>query len=62
MRFIITQDKTTFEALSGKLRLMQTLNATTETPTWIFLNSVGVNFTTPEYKDLRFCLSDTLFF
>lgn len=62
MRFIITQDKSTYEALIGKLRLMQTLNGHTETPTWIFLNSLGVNFSTPEYENLRFCLSDTMFF
>lgn len=62
MRFIITQDKSTYEALIGKLRLMQTLNSHTEAPTWIFLNSPGVNFSTPEYENLRFCLSDTMFF
>lgn len=62
MRFIMTQDKATYDALVGKLRLMQTLNANTENPTWIFLNSLSVNFSTPEFENLRFCLSDTMFF
>ena len=60
MRFIITQDKNTFKALSKQMPVFQTLNAHTKSPTWIFLNQL--NFESNDVEGLSFCLTDTLFF
>ena len=62
MRFIITQDERTFKTLSEKMPLFQVLNSHTEKPTWIFMNSIGLQFNQKGMEDLSFCLSDTLFF
>ena len=60
MRFIITQDKKTFDSLSQKMPVFQTLNGHTEKPTWIFLNRLC--FENNDEEGLSFCLTDTLFF
>lgn len=61
MRFIITKDKATYESLCNQqVPLLSTLGEHTESPTWFFLNQL--NFTSNNVEDLKFCLSDTLFF
>lgn len=60
MRFIVTQDKKTYEALSKQMPVFQTLNGHTEQPTWIFLNRLC--FENGDEEGLSFCLTDTLFF